>query len=263
MIRDILNNNLRVQFRIIKALIFREIITRYGRQNIGFLWVFIEPIIFTLGVSALWFLVKGIASDTVTPFAFALTGYSSVLLWRNSANRCVLAVEPNMALMYHKNVNLIDVFLARLILEIIGVTISFIVLFIIFFFFDQIFLPDNLYKVLLAWFLLIWFALALGIFVGCLSELFSFFDKIWHPTTYILFPLSGALFFVSWLPLNVQEVILYIPVVHTVELIREGFFGMVINDFKYDLQYFISFTIVLSLISLISLSFLSKRLNIQ
>lgn len=263
MIRDLFQLNLRVQFRIIKALIFREIITRYGRQNIGFLWIFIEPLIFTLGVSALWFLVKGIASDSVTPFAFALTGYSTVLLWRNGANRCVLAVEPNMALMYHKNVNLIDVFLSRLFLEIIGVTISFIILFIIFYLFNQISIPDNLSKVLLAWFLLMWFAIALGIFIGCLTELLSFFDKVWHPATYILFPLSGALFFVSWLPLNVQEVILYIPVVHMVELIREGFFGTVINDFKYDFQYFISFTLVLSLMSFILLSFLSKRLNIQ
>ena len=78
-----------------KALIFREIITRYGRKNLGFVKLFIEPLIFTIGISALWFLVKGIVSDQITPFAFALTGYSTVLLWRNSANRCVLAVEPN------------------------------------------------------------------------------------------------------------------------------------------------------------------------
>jgi capsular polysaccharide transport system permease protein len=260
---NLFKNNILVQIRIIKALVFREIITRYGRKNLGFLWLFIEPLIFTIGVSALWFLVKGIVSDQITPFAFALTGYSTVLLWRNSANRCVLAVEPNQALMYHRNVNLIDVFLARLVLEIIGVTISFILLFVIFLFFNQIGIPDDLLKILIAWFLLIWFAIVLGIFVGCLSELLTFFDKIWHPLTYILFPLSGALFFVSWLPTSLQEIILYIPVVHMVELLREGFFGTVINDFKYDYGYFLIFTVALSLLSMILNNYLRRRLTIE
>ena len=255
--------NLFVQFRILKALIFREIITRYGRKNIGAFWLFLEPLIFTLGVSALWFLVKGIVSDQISPFAFALTGCSTVLLWRNSSSRCVMAVEPNLALMYHRNVNLIDVFLARLILEIIGVTISFFILFAIFFFFGQIDLPNDLMKVLIAWFLLAWFAIALGILVGSLSELFSFFERFWHPTTYILFPLSGALFFVSWLPGEFRELILYFPFVHMVELLREGFFGTVINEFYYDYSYFISFTLILSFVSVLVLSYLGKRISMH
>ena len=255
--------NLSVQARIIKALLFREIITRYGRKNIGFLWLFVEPLVFTLGISALWFLVKGVASDSVTPFAFALTGYSTVLLWRNGANRCVLAVEPNQALMFHKNVQLIDIYLSRLFLEMIGVTMSFIILFFIFYFFGQIELPKDLMKVIFGWALLNWFALALGIFIGCLTELYTFVEKIWHPLTYIMFPLSGALFFVSWLPIPVREFILYIPMVHLVELIREGFFGTVINDFYYDIGYFTMFTTCLSLLSIILLSILNKRIQIQ
>jgi len=263
MIRNLIKKNLKVQFRIIKALIFREIITRYGRKNIGALWLFVEPLVFTLGVSALWFLVKGITSDSITPFAFALTGYSTVLLWRNSSNRCVLAVEPNQALMYHRNVNLIDIFLSRLLLEMIGVTMSFIILFVVFYFFNQIDFPKDLIKVIFAWILLTWFATALGIFIGCATELFSFVEKIWHPFTYILFPLSGALFFVSWLPAGTRDFILYVPMVHIVELLREGFFGDVINEFYYNINYFVTFTIILSFLSLILLSHLSKRVEIQ
>lgn len=32
-----------VQARVIRALVARELLTRYGRNNIGFLWVFVEP----------------------------------------------------------------------------------------------------------------------------------------------------------------------------------------------------------------------------
>jgi len=39
-----------IQTRVVGALIMREIITRYGRHNIGFMWVFVEPMMFTAGV---------------------------------------------------------------------------------------------------------------------------------------------------------------------------------------------------------------------
>ena len=44
----------RVERRVIWALLLRETMTRYGRHNIGFFWIFFEPMLFTLGVTALW-----------------------------------------------------------------------------------------------------------------------------------------------------------------------------------------------------------------
>ena len=75
--------SLRLQLRVLGALLMREIITRYGRDNLGFLWLFAEPMLFTLGITALW-TSAGLAHGSTLPVvAFALTGYSSVLLWRN------------------------------------------------------------------------------------------------------------------------------------------------------------------------------------
>ena len=33
-----------IQVRVIKALMIRELTTRFGRENIGFLWVMAEPL---------------------------------------------------------------------------------------------------------------------------------------------------------------------------------------------------------------------------
>ena len=67
---------------MIWALLLREILTRYGRHNIGFLWLFVEPMLFTLGVAALW-TARAVHGSDLPIVAFAITGYSSVLLWRN------------------------------------------------------------------------------------------------------------------------------------------------------------------------------------
>ncbi len=252
-------NSLIVQFRVIKALYFREIITRCGRYNIGFLWLFVEPMIFTLGVAALWSLVKPIVGD-VPVFSFAITGYSTVLLWRNAAGRCSLAIEPNQALMYHKNVTITDIFLSRVLLEIAGTSISFITLVILFSFLGLVNMPENFLKVLLAWMLLSWFAVALGFVVGSMSELSPFFDRLWQTSTYLLFPISGALFMVSWLPTNVAEVVLWIPMVHATEMLRDGFFGDIVKAI-YNINYFIIFTLILNILGFILIKQLEKRIE--
>lgn len=120
--------SLEIQCRVVGALLMREIATRYGRHNIGFLWLFVEPMLFTLGITALWTLFQAVHGSHIPIAAFALTGYSSVLLWRNMAGRCIGAMGPNMSLMYHRNVKAIDVYGARVILEVIGATMSFLVL---------------------------------------------------------------------------------------------------------------------------------------
>ena len=127
-----LHRSFKVQLRVIGALLMREVLTRYGRHNIGFMWMFAEPMLFTLGVTTLWTLVNIRHGANIPICAFAVTGYSSVLLWRNMPNRCVGAIEPNLALMYHRNVKLIDIFAARILLEVAGATTSFIVLSIFF-----------------------------------------------------------------------------------------------------------------------------------
>lgn len=214
----------------------REVLTRFGRHNIGFLWLFVEPMMFTLGVTALWTLAGAAHGSNLPIVAFALTGYSSVLLWRNMPSRCISAIGPNLALMYHRHVKVIDIFTARLVLEAAGATISFVVLGLFFSFVGWINPPEDISKVLFAWFMLTWFGFSLAILLGSLSEGSEMVEKLWHPGSYLLFPLSGAAFMVDALPKVAQEVVLLLPMVHGVELLREGYFG---SSYKahYDLSY--------------------------
>jgi capsular polysaccharide transport system permease protein len=60
--------------------------------------------------------------------------------------------------------------------------------------------PQDLIPVLFGWLLLCWFALALGFIIGAISERSEVFERIWHVAIYLMFPLSGAVFMVHWLP---------------------------------------------------------------
>ena len=246
-----------VQRRVIGALLLREILTRYGRHNIGFLWLFVEPMLFTLGVTALWTVVGASHGSSLPIVAFALTGYSSVLLWRNMPARCIAAIEPNLSLLYHRNVKIIDIYYARLALEVMGATISFVVLAAFFISIEWLKPPEDVLKLVAGWAMLSWFGAALAIFVGSLAYDNEMVDKIWQPSSYLLFPLSGAAFLVDALPKAAQQFVLYLPMVHGVELLREGYFGSVITA-HYDVGYLASWSAILTLLGLIRVRALGK-----
>jgi capsular polysaccharide transport system permease protein len=238
-----------IQRRVIGALLMREIITRYGRHNIGVLWLVVEPMLFTLGVAVLWSMAKMHEITGVPTVAFAITGYSSVLVWRNATNRCARAIEPNLSLMYHRNVKVIDIFLSRVLLELIGASASFVALALIFAAAGFIKWPDDVSVLVNGWFLLCWFALALGFIVGSITERSESLERIWHVITYLLFPLSGAAFMLDWLPAAARKIVIWLPMVHGVEMIRHGFFGNVVRTYE-DPLYFCLVNLVLTLFGL-------------
>ena len=238
-----------VQRRVIGALLLRELLTRYGRNNIGFLWLFVEPMLFTLAITAFWSATRPLHNSNIPIVAFALTGFSSLLLWRNMPSRCIEAVKNNMSLLYHRQVRIIDIYLSRIALELMATTTSFVVLGIIFFAFGWLLPPEDPLQVLGGWLLLAWFGAGLAFLVGGLSERWSVIPNIWPVFTILMFPLSGAAFIVDALPPGMQEVVLWLPMLNALEFLREGWFGSMFRA-HYDLGYVVVFNLILTLIGL-------------
>lgn len=247
-----------VQRRVIGALLLREIMTRYGRHNIGFLWLFVEPMLFTTGVTALWTIAGANHGTSIPIAAFAITGYSSVLLWRNMPSRCIGAIHPNLSLMYHRQVKVFDIYAARLILEAAGATISFVVLSFFYAGIGWIHAPEDLAKVLGGWLLLTWFGASLGMFLGSLSEVSETVEKLWHPIQYMLFPLSGAAFILDALPKAARDILIYLPMVNGCELVRDGYFGSAFTA-HYDIGYTVLVCTGLTIVALAQTRIVARK----
>jgi capsular polysaccharide transport system permease protein len=244
-----LRQSVGVQGRVLHALLMREVITRFGRENLGVLWLVGEPMLFTLGVATLWSIAGMHGGSPIPVVAFAVTGYSSVLMWRNSASHASSAIAQNKALLFHRNVRIIDVLLTRTVLEIGGATCSFIVLSSFFMFIGWMPAPVDLLEVLVGWVLLAWFGASLALLIGAGTGFSVVVERLWGPASYLLFPLSGAGFMVDWMPQNVQKFVLLLPMVHGTEILREGWFGDVVQT-HYDVKYMAACCLVLSLAAL-------------
>ena len=241
--------SLTVQRRTLYALMMREVITRFGRDNLGALWLVAEPMIFTLGVATLWSAAGMQHGSSIPITAFAVTGYSSVLLWRNCASRTIGAIDSNLPLLFHRNVKVIDVFLTRIVLEVAGATGSFAILAMFFTSIGWMEAPVDMLQVIFGWFMLAWFGAALGLLIGAGTAYSHIVEKLWQPTAYLLFPLSGAAFMVDWLPPTFQKIVLLLPMVHGVEILREGYFGNAVRT-HYDVGYMAVVCLLLSLAAL-------------
>jgi len=255
-----LRRSVEVQRRVLYALLMREVITRYGRENLGVLWLVVEPMIFTLGVMTLW-ISAGLSHSSNLPIvAFAVTGYSSVLMWRNAAGRSSMAIDSNKALLFHRNVQVIDVLLTRIVLEIAGASGSFFVLSLFFTFVGLMPPPVDLLQVLFGWIMLAWFGASLALLIGAGTAFSAIVERLWHPASYLLFPMSGAAFMVDWMTPALQRVVLLVPMVHGTEMLRQGYFGNVVRT-HYDLGYMATCCLALSLAGLYVLREAGRKLE--
>ncbi|MGO9933469.1 MAG: ABC transporter permease [Steroidobacteraceae bacterium] len=249
-----------IQRRVLNALLMREIITRFGRENLGMLWLVVEPMLFTVGVATLW-AAAGLHRGSAIPIvAFAVTGYSSVLMWRNAASRSGSAVPQNKPLLFHRNVRVIDVLVTRILVEICGATASFIVLSSAFIFIGWMQVPVDPLEVVFGWVMLAWFGTSLALLIGAGAAASEIVERLWHPAAYLLFPLSGAAFMVDWLPTKMQNVVLLLPMVHGTEILREGYFGDVVPT-HYDVGYMAMSNLVLSFAALLVVREVGRRVE--
>lgn len=84
-------DQLRIQVRVIWALVMREMITRFGREGLGVLWIMAEPAMFVIGVMVIFS-----HTETTTRYSVAeylAVSYPTLLLWRNTTGRVMKAIE--------------------------------------------------------------------------------------------------------------------------------------------------------------------------
>lgn len=221
----------RIQQRVIIALMIRELTTRFGRENIGFLWVMAEPLLFATLVGTLYSYMIGDEEHGVGVVAFIASGYIPLTVMRNSFGRCVNIFVANSALLYHRQVKVLDFVIVRFMVEMIGGMMAYVVIGTILIFFDLFPVPSNIGYMLAGWFLYMLFVFSVCLVIAPLSETSEVLEKLLPVTVYVAIPLSGTFNMASWLGPEARDVILYSPLVNGMEMMRYGLFGDAVRPY--------------------------------
>jgi capsular polysaccharide transport system permease protein len=222
---------LRIQAKVIKALMIRELTTRFGRENIGFLWVMAEPMLFAGLVGLVWTFIKGPEEHGVSIVAFVASGYIPLTFLRNSFGRCASIFIANSSLMYHRQIKILDFVFVRVLIECLGAMMAYLFIGGILLYLNLFPFPADIGMLLAGWGLYSFFVLSCCFIIAPLSEMSEILEKLLPVTVYIAIPFSGTFNMASWLAPEAREVVLWSPMVNAMEMMRYGLFGDTVRPY--------------------------------
>ncbi|MGI9377339.1 MAG: ABC transporter permease [Tsuneonella suprasediminis] len=221
------------QRHVIGALIVRELHTRYGRDNIGVLWMLLEPVLLASAVALIHAgNDSGHHGGGIRIVPFALTGYMVFIIFRGIVNRSESALEANRPLLFHKMVTIFDLLVSRALLEILATSGALALLYGLAVAAGLADFPGRPLRLMAAILLLGWFSFGLSMGIATGVHFSKAFSKFVHPATYIAMPLSGTFFLLVWIPEPYRTYLSWSPVNQIFEMVHSGVFE------SYDSPYF-------------------------
>ncbi|MFD2264578.1 ABC transporter permease [Lacibacterium aquatile] len=215
---------LKVQGRVIFAIIMREIKIRYGRQRLGYLWAVIEPLVYIVSILII-FDVMGRKIRSGLPLApFVVSAVVPFLTFRNTAQRVMMSSHNNRAILAYPQIKVMDIIIGRTLLEIAN---SFCVLMI---FIAGMTLtglspwPSNILGVVMSVFLAAFLGMSLGSVLNTIGQYTTSIEKIFPPILRVMVLFSGLFYTAAELPGVIRDILLMNPIFHVIEYSRESYF---------------------------------------
>lgn len=238
-----------VQARVVYAVAIRETRTRFGGHQLGYAWALLEP---TFWVLTFWgFLViagRG-APMGLEIVPFLVTGIVTYELAVKTADRVSLSIDGNKALLFYPHVHTLDLVFARGALEFVTAVTVFAVLVGGHALLIQSLAVDDILRALYGLVLAGLFGMSLGTVMCSLAVYNKLTHRIKGPIMRPLFWISGLFFSANALPSHVRRYMLWNPILHCVEIVRDGWFPEYHARYA-DSNYVLAWIIGLSFIGL-------------
>ncbi|HUB63766.1 MAG TPA: ABC transporter permease [Methylocella sp.] len=252
--------SLRINLRVLGALMMREASARYGHENMGFFWLMIEPLTLALGVMVMWSLTGRGEGHGVGLVPFVLSGYSVLTMWRHIVALSVHGLRRNADLLFHRNVRAFDILFAVVILEMAGILAAFFIAYVPLVLIGAMEPMRDPLLLLGAWILMAWFAFGFGLLITSLTEISEVAEHFVQPIMYLTLPVTGAFTMQVWLPGKARQFLSWSPLVNVQEMFRGGLFPADVQT-EWDATYLLLCCVVLTAIGLPLVRFAQRHVR--
>jgi capsular polysaccharide transport system permease protein len=209
----------------IKALLLRELLTRFGNMRLGWLFVLLEPIVHIAFMAVLFGLILGRrmpGADYVYFITLGVLGFEIVM---KSLKSGLAAIPSNAGLFVHKQVLPVTVILTRVLIEVGLLLISGFIVWGGFTWAGHPLAPHNPAMTLLILLLMSLLGLGLALTLGILNCFYPLIEKIITFVSRPLYIFSGIFFSVRAIPEEYRAMVLWNPIFVGNELIRGAVLG--------------------------------------
>lgn len=247
------------QGRVMHALMMREVKSRFGKLKLGYLWAFLEPLLFIAFFAVLW----SVARETpggMPVLSFLVTGVGAFLFFRNVMSYTGMSVVINRALLTYPQVTPFGLVVARATLEVATLTVVYTGLLIAAQSIESQIQMEEPLLLMLVLVLMAAIGLGMGLIMSTIVPLFPSMNTIIEAAiSRPAFLLSGTFFTAGMMPENFRNILLVNPLLHGTELARSATFGRA-QQWYGDLTYLASWAAGLVLSGLLVQLALRKRL---
>ncbi len=250
------------QHAVLRALILRELQTRFGRDNIGYLWVIAEPLMLASVITMLHFVIQANVTKGMGPYPFTLMGYTIFIIFRNTFNRSDGLLQSSNNLFYHAQVTPFDIVLAKCVVETIACSSVLVMLMAIGIALGLADLPAR--PVYLGAALLGMATLSFGMTLLATAGTYKShaLAHFIHPFSYFMFPLSGAFVTMAFLPSWARAIMAWNPLMSVFEIARYGWFESA-DDRYLNPWFLIAFCATVMLAGMIALRRVREDIHVH
>lgn len=234
---------LKAQWRVLVALMLRDIKTRWG-SSFGFLLTAIWPITHILVLIAIYVSLGRIApygESSVLWFSISMIPF---IIFSYVSRFIVYGIISNKSLLVFPVIKVTDILFSRMLIEVVNIAFVIVLLCGILWFQDVDFMPFDMKNAAFA----LGASLLLGLGAGILNALTAALFHMWVTgyalLTILVWMTSGVLFVPNALPAYLRDILYYQPVVHLVEWMREAYYPGY-NSLILDKVYVLGWGVVL------------------
>lgn len=212
------------QMLVIKALLKRELITRFGKYKLGALWVLIDPLLSVIVIGLMLGPIIGRSTGDIPYPFFILSGFILLSTFSGTISSSINAIPSNQGLFVFKKVQPLDPFLARFIFLLLSNTFAGLVFCLISRWLGMTFSTEQLPEVF-ACVILTWLSgSGIGLLAGIASQKYVELEKVIQYIQRPLLFVSAVIYPLSVIPPEYAKYLLYNPLVHTIEYMRMSLF---------------------------------------
>ncbi len=210
----------------------------------GLFWTFFEPFAQVMMFILMRVAIVG-ASGSTTSYNFAVfmaVGFIAFNMFKNILSASTGAFTANKGLFAYKQVKPIDTIIARIMVEMFITGITILLFLFVGFLLQYELKPENLVLVFAGYLWLVVFSFAVGLVVGIGNTFYVSIGKFVGIFSFLLMIGSAVFFPLESIPPVAQEILLYNPLVHFMEMIHAAYIYE-LDDRFVDYIYMLKWTI--------------------
>jgi capsular polysaccharide transport system permease protein len=209
---------------VINALLLRDIRVRAGKFYVGYVVIFMMPFLHLGCLLVVWLALNRVPPVGTQPTIFFGLSILPFVIFLYPSRQIVVGLAANRPLLYFPRVRIMDVIIARSLLETAnGMTVSAVICLVLYFATGE-FSPRDPLGIVCSMLLTLYLGLAYGLVNALISHIFHFWSYAFNVLFPLIWLLSGIVIDPHSIPSPYKEYLTYNPLLQCVEYIRYSYY---------------------------------------